>query len=210
MTGALADLMSGGGYIAVALLMFLENVFPPIPSEVVMPLAGAAAAKGTLSLWGVTLAGSLGSFAGAAFWFAIGYWVGTARLKRWTARNGRWLTLTPSDIEAGERWFAAWGGFAVLFGRLIPTVRTFISVPAGMARMNLVVFALFTAVGTVAWTALLAGAGYALKNGPAVVANALEPVSLVVIAIIAVIYIWRVINFVPERDANQGAGGQPR
>lgn len=197
------EFMNQGGYVAIAALMFLENVFPPIPSEIVMPLAGYSAAQGELSPVGVVIAGSVGSLAGAAFWFVIGWALGTGRVKRWSARHGRWLTLTPKDIAAGERWFRRWGGWAVLFGRLIPTVRTFVSVPAGMAHMPIPTFALFTTIGTVAWTALLAVAGMWLGNGPDAVARYLEPVSLTVIGGIVLYYVYRVVTFERERDATR-------
>ena len=83
------------GYLGVALLMLAENVFPPIPSELVMPMAGFAAARGDLGFVGVVLAGAAGSLAGAFFWYGVGRWVGCARLKRWAAQHGRWLTLAP-------------------------------------------------------------------------------------------------------------------
>lgn len=204
MAFSVSQLVSDGGYFGVAALMFVENVFPPIPSEVVMPLAGAAAARGDLTLAGVIVAGTLGSFAGALFWFAIGWWVGTRRLKRWAVRHGRWLTLTPREIEMGERWFARYGGLAVLLGRLVPTVRTFISVPAGMARMGLLAFCAFTFLGTALFTAALAFAGYALSNGAASVEALLEPVSLAVLAGLSLLYIYRVVTFdrdvAPHRD----------
>ncbi len=134
-----------GGYVVVALLMFLENVFPPIPSELIMPLAGFNAAQGEQNIVLVIVAGSIGSLAGALLWYYIGLWIGLERLKRFSRRHGRWLTLTPDEIDQADAWFDAYGGWAVLVGRLIPTVRTFISVPAGMSGMRLGKFLIFTA-----------------------------------------------------------------
>lgn len=192
------DLIAQGGYIAIALLMLLENVFPPIPSELIMPLAGFAAAQGDLSLAGVIAAGSVGSLAGATLWFVIGMKLGTEGLKRWSRRHGRWLTLTPDDVDAGDRWFDRYGIWAVLVGRLIPTVRTFISVPAGMAGMGWGPFLLFSAVGTVAWTSLLALAGWYLGEQHEAVARWIDPISLAVIVVIGATYLYRVITF-PRR-----------
>ena len=148
------------GAIGIAVLMFLENVFPPIPSELIMPLGGFNAAAGREHLLAVIVAGSLGSLAGALFWYWIGRRLGTQRLKRLAARHGRWLTILPEDLDRSNAWFDRHGGSAVLIGRLIPTVRTFISVPAGVARMPMASFLAFTTVGTVSWTTVLAMAGY--------------------------------------------------
>jgi membrane protein DedA with SNARE-associated domain len=191
-------LIAQGGYVAIALLMLLENVFPPIPSELIMPLAGFAAARGELSLAGVIAAGSAGSLAGATLWFLVGRWLGTEGLKRWSRRHGRWLTLTPEDVDAADRWFDRHGVWAVLFGRLVPTVRTFISVPAGLSGMAWAPFLAFSAVGTVAWTAFLALAGHALGSRHEAVARWLDPVSLAVVAVVGAIYLYRVVTF-PRR-----------
>lgn len=198
------DLIAQGGYLAIALLMLLENVFPPIPSELIMPLAGFAAAQGELSLAGVIAAGSAGSLAGATFWFLVGHWLGTEGLKRWSARHGRWLTLTPGDVDAADRWFDRHGVWAVLVGRLIPTVRTLISVPAGMSGMSWGPFLLFSGIGTLAWTSFLALAGFTLGARHEAVAHWLDPVSLAVIAAIAAIYLYRVATF-PRRVRAQEA-----
>lgn len=190
--------MAEGGYVAIGFLMFLENVFPPIPSEVIMPLAGMAAAKGDLSLWGVIVAGSVGSLAGAYLWYLVGRWIGTEGLRRWSRRHGRWLTLTPKDVDKADRWFERYGPFAVLFGRLIPTVRTLISVPAGMSEMPKRRFLLFSGIGTVAWTALLATLGSWLATKPGSIQAWIDPVSFTVLGIALVIYVWRFVTFRPD------------
>ena len=131
--------------------MLIDNVFPPIPSEVIMPLAGFAAARGQLSLIGVFLAGTAGSLSGALVWYGVGRWVGRERLKRFAARHGRWLTLSPAEIDRAGGWFARRGGITVLVGRVIPGVRSLISVPAGVAGMPLTPFLVYSAVGTIVW-----------------------------------------------------------
>ena len=108
------------GPIGVALLMFLENVFPPIPSELVMPLAGFVAERGDFPLWRAIIAGSLGSLAGAVGWYLVGRKVGEKRLRRWVDDHGRWLTLSCEDIDKAKDWFDRHGGAAVFIGRLIP------------------------------------------------------------------------------------------
>jgi membrane protein DedA with SNARE-associated domain len=192
------------GYFGIALLMFLENVFPPIPSELIMPLAGFTAARGDLSLVGVILAGSVGSLAGALLWYGIGRWLGLERLKRFAARHGRWLTLSPGDIDKAQGFFQRHGGKAVLLGRLVPGVRTLISVPAGIVAMPLPAFLLWTGIGTVAWTALLAGAGYLLESQYARVEGWVSPVSNVIMGAIVLFYLYRVVTF--RADAKPASG----
>ncbi|MDU0954365.1 MAG: DedA family protein [Bradyrhizobium sp.] len=148
-----------------------ENLFPPIPSEVIMPLAGYVSARGQLTFVGVLLAGAAGSLAGALFWCAVRRWFGSHRLKRFAARHGRWLTLSPAEIDRASAWFARHGRTAVLVGRLVPGVRTLISVPAGVTEMPFMPFLATTAVGTLLWTGLLAAAGYVLAEGYRTVGN---------------------------------------
>lgn len=191
----LVELLNRAGYLGIALLMFLENLFPPIPSEIIMPSAGYSAGQGKLSLAGVIAAGTAGSVAGALFWYYVGKWIGAERLKRWAGRHGRWLTLTPRDVDKVDRWFDRHCGKAVFLGRLVPTLRTLISVPAGVFGMSLPRFLLFTSVGTALWTALLAGAGYWLENQYQLVAKYLNPISTVIVAGIVVVYLYRVVTF---------------
>ena len=191
----ITGLLDQGGYGIIALLMFLENVFPPIPSELIMPLPGFDAARGELSIIGVILAGSLGSLAGALLWYYIGVWIGLERLKKFSKDHGRWLTLTPKEIDQADRWFDSYGGWAVLIGRLVPTVRTFISVPAGISGMKRRSFLAFTAIGTVAWTSLLAIAGFWLGSSYDRVAGWVNPLSTAVIGVIIIVYLYRVMTF---------------
>lgn len=183
------------GYLGVFLLMLAENVVPPIPSELIMPLAGFTAARGQLGLVAVVAAGTTGSVLGALFWYHVGRRLGAERVKRFAARHGRWLTLSPADVDRANARFARHGARAVFLGRLVPTVRTLISVPAGIAGMPLPAFLAWSALGTGCWTALLAGAGYLLQDRYGLVADYLNPVSAVVIGSIAAWYIYRVVTF---------------
>jgi membrane protein DedA with SNARE-associated domain len=183
------------GYVGVFLLMLAENLFPPIPSEVVMPLAGFTASSGDLSLAGVVAAGVLGSLAGAAFWFWIGARYGLPRLRSAAARHGRWLTIAPPDVDQAVHWFERHGRKAVLFGRLVPAVRTLISVPAGVLGMGHRRFALYTTIGTAVWTAALAWAGHRLGAHYEDVAHWMGPVSNVILAALVAWYLWRVATF---------------
>jgi membrane protein DedA with SNARE-associated domain len=156
------NIIASTGYFGIVFLMFVENVFPPIPSEFIMPLAGFMAAEDKFSLLGVIVAGTLGSVLGALPFYYLGAKLGEERLKRFAERYGRWFTISPEDIDRADDWFDRHGAKAVLLGRIVPGIRSFISIPAGFNRMNLGSFLLFTTIGSSVWTSLLAGAGYLL------------------------------------------------
>lgn len=191
----IADMIEGGGYAGIALLMLLENVFPPIPSELIMPLAGFVAARGDLSLPLVVLAGGAGSVAGALLWYYAGLWLGGERLKKLAARHGRWLTIAPSQVDKASGWFRRHSAASVLVGRLIPAVRTLISVPAGIAGMGLSRFLVYSTIGTALWSMVLAGAGYVLEGQYDKVAGWMDPAAKLVIAAFAALYAYRVATF---------------
>jgi membrane protein DedA with SNARE-associated domain len=183
------------GYIGIALLMLAENVFPPIPSELIMPIAGFVVARGDLSAIGVVAAGTAGSLAGALLWYYVGRSVGCDRLKRWAGRHGRWLTLPPEEVDEAAALFNRHSGKAVLIGRLIPAVRTLISVPAGVAGMTLLPFLAYSTLGTALWTTLLTTAGYLLEEQNRQVGEYLNPLSNVILGLIALGYLYRVVAF---------------
>lgn len=189
------------GYVGIAALTFLENVFPPIPSEVVIPLAGFVAARGALRLEIVIAAAFAGSLAGTTAWYELGRRVGQRRLKHWVARHGRWLTLGPRDLERADLWFRSHGPWAVCLGRMVPGVRTLISLPAGFTAMPLTRFLAYSAVGTLAWTAVLAGAGMLLQANFERVRDYVDIVSKVVLAIFVVVLAFRYVRC--WRDAAQ-------
>lgn len=194
----ITGLVGRTGYLGILLLMLAENVFPPIPSELIMPLAGFTAARGELGIVLVVLAGTAGSLLGALAWYYVGRRLGSARLKDLAARHGRWLTLSPEDLDAAEDWFRRHGAAAVFLGRLVPGVRTLISVPAGITGMGLPRFLAWTALGTALWTALLAGSGYLLQAEYGRVAGIVNPASNVIVGLIAAWYVYRVVTFRPK------------
>lgn len=155
-------LMERFGYFAVFFLVALENLIPPIPSEAILPLAGFTASTGSLTLVGVMLAATLGSVVGALVLYAIGRGVGETRLRRFIRRFS-WLPFVDEDdLDKTERWFARHGGKAVLLGRLVPVIRSVVSIPAGFERMPVGRFTLYTALGSAAWNGILVAAGWAL------------------------------------------------
>lgn len=190
----LTALVERGGAVGVALLMLAENVFPPIPSELIMPMAGFLAALGRLDLWAVIAAGTLGSVLGAWFWYWLGRALGRARLMRLVARWGHWATVSEAETEATLAWFALRGDWAVFLGRMVPVVRTLISLPAGINRMGQMRFLLFTAMGSLIWVSALTLAGWVLKAEYARVEAWLNPVTAFIVAAVVVTYLWRVIR----------------
>lgn len=192
------------GYAGIALMMFLENVFPPIPSEVIMPLGGFASTESGLTLLGVILAGTLGSVLGQLPLYYLGRAVGEARLKRWAREHGRWVMVSEDEIERAKRWFDEHGGAAVLVCRLIPGIRSLISIPAGFAEMPLLPFLLYSALGMGAWATALAFAGRALGENYEQVGRYLGPISYVVLGglvLATIVWLWRHHQRAVERDS---------
>ena len=163
------------GYGAIALVMLLENLVPPIPSEVVMPLAGFLIQQGKLQLVPTLLAGLIGTVLGAWFWYGIGRLINEQRLEHWLQRHGRWMGLRPEDLSRSRRWFNRHGVAVVFWGRIIPGVRTLVSLPAGIELMPQPLFLAWTTAGSLLWILLLTLAGKALGNGYALVAARLQP-----------------------------------
>lgn len=192
-------LMQRLGPFGIGLLMFLENVFPPIPSELIMPLAGYLATRGDMNILVVIGAGTIGSLLGTLPWYYLGRRLGHDGVRRLAENHGRWLTMSPSDVDAASDRFKRHGNWSVMLGRLIPTVRTLISVPAGVANMPLGQFLVFSSVGTLLWTAALAMAGYLLGQAYSTIQDYVDPVSTAVLVILIGYYIYRVVTFKKER-----------
>ena len=152
------------GYLGIFAAMVLENVIPPIPSEVIMPLAGFYVGQGQLNVVGVVLAGLLGTVVGALPWYAIGRLVNEQRLKHWVERHGRWVGVTVQELEQSRGWFQRHGAAVVFWGRLIPAIRTLISVPAGVELMPFGSFLFWTTAGSLIWNLVLTAAGWALGS----------------------------------------------
>ncbi len=199
--------ITAGGAFAVAALMFLENVFPPIPSELVMPLAGYSAATGEMNPVLTLLAGVIGSVAGAWIWYEVGRRLGRERLLDWIDRHGRWLTLGRDDVESALGWFERHGAAAVFFGRMIPTVRTLISVPAGLQGMGLMKFLAYTTGGSLLWVGALFGAGYVLESQYNRVEAWLNPVTNLILAAVVLTYLYRLIRGRGRRGASSDSAG---
>ena len=173
------------GYGAIFAAMFLENLFPPIPSELIMPLGGFYVQQGQLALLPVVVAGLLGTVLGALPWYGIGRLINEQRLEQWLARHGRWIGISPKELHRSRDWFAKYGTALVFWGRLVPGIRTLISVPAGIEMMPIAPFLLWTTAGSLIWTLLLTLAGLALGEGYTNVEHWIEPVAMAVKLVLA-------------------------
>ncbi|WBB92535.1 DedA family protein [Verrucosispora sp. WMMC514] len=161
LTGWIAGVIEASGAVGVALLVALESIIPPIPSEIVLAMAGYLAGEGEFNALVVTVAATAGSVLGALFLYWVGAVVGEDRLKRWLDR----LPLVDlDDLEKADRWFERYGRWAVFFGRMVPVVRSLVSVPAGANRMPLVEFVTLTTLGSGIWNGIFIGLGYALGS----------------------------------------------
>lgn len=186
-------IISAAGYTGVALLMALESACTPLPSEIIMPFAGYLVSSGRFSLWAVALAGAIGCNLGSAVAYAVGAWGG----RRFVLRYGRYVLLTEGDLRRAEWFFARFGTPAILVGRLLPLIRTFIALPAGIARMPLLPFHVLTFVGSFLWCLALAYAGEVLGrrwDSDPRLAQVLHPLEGVVVAGSAVLLAWFVVS----------------
>ena len=185
-------LIEQSGYLGIGFLMFLETIFPPIPSEVIMPVAGVAAGQGKLHYGLVVASGTAGAMLGNIIWYLAARALGIARLEPIVGRWGRWLTITWPELQRAERWFRVNGTFFVFLGRLLPTVRSLVSVPAGLLKMRFRNFVLASTFGTAGWTALLAGAGYKLGENYRDIDSVIGPAANAILVLLAVGYVYRV------------------
>ena len=192
MSDWIVRLIEQSGYLGVGFLMFLETVFPPIPSEVIMSIAGVAAGQGKLSLGWVIAAGTTGAMLGNILWYLAARALGIMRLKPIILRWGRWITMSWGEVQRAERWFATHGTFFVFVGRMLPTVRSLVSVPAGLLRMRFKSFFIASTIGTAGWTAMLAFAGYKLGEQYKDIDALLGPASNAIMVLLLIGYAYRV------------------
>jgi len=184
-------LIEQAGYLGVGFLMFLETIFPPIPSEVIMPVAGVAAAKGRMSLGWVIASGTAGAMLGNIVWYLAARALGIIRLRPFIERWGRWLTIEWAEIVRAERLFGTKGWLIVGVARVLPTVRSIISVPAGLLKMRFSTFVVASTIGTAAWTSLLAGAGFLLGEHYKNIDQVIGPLSNGIMVALVAGYVWR-------------------
>lgn len=198
-TSFIVAAISWGGYPGIVVLMGIESACIPLPSEVIMPFAGYLVYRGELGLLGVSLAGAAGCVLGSLVAYAVGSRGGRPAIERW----GRWVLLSPHELERADRWFARYGDATVFFARLLPVVRTFIALPAGVARMPLGRFVWYTFLGSLPWCLALAYAGTVLAERWGEVHEVFRHVDLVVVALLVLL----AAAFLGQRLRSAGRSG---
>jgi membrane protein DedA with SNARE-associated domain len=187
------------GYPGLTVLVALENVFPPIPSEVILPLAGFMTGQGRFSFVLVVLATTLGSILGALILYGIGAAIGKNRITALVSRYGHLALLTPDDLAKAEKWFERYGPIAVFIGRLVPIVRSLVSLPAGYQRMSLVQFVALTGIGSLLWNGTLVTLGWFFGENWHIIEEYVGWLQYIVVAVVA----FLVLRFVWQRLRNR-------
>jgi membrane protein DedA with SNARE-associated domain len=175
------------GYLGVAMLVAVENVFPPIPSEVVLGLAGYTASQGDAWVIGMIIAATIGSVLGALILYGLSAAIGPIRLRAIVIRYGAWIGFGDTDLDRAEEWFDRRSRSAVLVCRCVPLIRSLISIPAGFRRMPIVTFTTFTLIGSLIWNTILISAGYALADQWERILDYTEPFQTIVVVVIGII-----------------------
>ena len=192
------ETIARGGYVGIALLMAIENIFPPIPSEVIMGIGGVLVARGTMEFWPLLAAGTIGSTAGNSAWFWVGDRWSYRRLSPFIERWGRWLTLDWEHIEQASRFFRNHGQWVVFFLRFSPFLRTIISLPAGLSHMNVWRFLIFTFAGSAIWNVLLILGGQWLATYLEESQDVIGWIILGFLGLGLVGYVWRLLTWKPR------------
>lgn len=200
MTSWILHLIEQGGYAGILFLMWLENVFPPIPSELIMGLGGMAVARGTMAFWPLLVAGTIGSTLGNYVWFLVGDRLGYRRLQPVVDRWGRWLTMDWEDVERATRFFRRHGQWVVFAMRFSPFLRTMISLPAGLAHMRHGRFLIFTFAGAAVWNTLLIHGGRLVGRYLSAFSDAIGYGVLAMTGLFVLWYLWRVVTWRPRSE----------
>lgn len=194
------------GYPGIVLVMIAENVFPPIPSEAVLPFAGFLVSQGKFSILGITIAGMVGSVIGAFILYAFGYYGDELIVRRFLRRWGKWFLLSEEDLDKSLVWFKHYGRPAVFTARMVPIVRSLISIPAGLSKMPLPSFAFFTCFGTALWSFILTYAGYLLGENWGLVGGFIkkyEHFVLVLLVAVVGIFVYKKVRGTRKSDKSE-------
>ncbi|WP_409303840.1 DedA family protein [Peribacillus sp. SCS-155] len=198
----ITDFMEQFGYLGIFLIIALENVFPPIPSEVILPFGGFMTTYSDMSIAGVIAAATAGSILGAVILYGIGLLLDVERLEKIVDRWGHILRITKDDIRKADAWFDKYGYWTVLFCRMIPLIRSLISIPAGMSNMKFPLFLLFTAIGTLIWNIILVSVGAALGENWEKITHFMDIYSNIAYILIAIgIIIFAILFFRKKKQA---------
>ena len=201
MTAWIISVMEKLGYLGIAFLMFMDNVFPPIPSEIIMPSAGYTASQGQLSLLGVIIAGSIGSLFAAALLYGLGRKIQHDALFKWIDNYGKYLFIKSEDVGKALQWFEKYGHRIVFVGRMIPAVRSLISIPAGMSGMPFWKFMLYSGFGTMIWTTFLACVGFYFGENQDLMHQIFSQVGLIILSLVIIISTYFILKKIKNRQS---------
>ena len=198
----ITSVMEQFGYFGIALLILVENVFPPIPSEVILTFGGFMTTKSELSIFGVVVASTIGSVGGAVILYWIGRILNVERLERIIEKWGKYLRLTKEDVRKADAWFDKYGPWTVFFCRFIPLIRSLISIPAGMSGMNQWLFLVLTTLGTLIWNLVLVLVGAKVGNNWHQIVNYMDVYSNIMYVVIAVSAVISIIWFIKRKKTS--------
>ncbi len=188
------EIVTAFGYPGIAVLLILENLFPPVPSESIMPFAGFAAARGDLSFWMVVLVGTLASVVGTLPLYFLGRLAGAERIEAWADRYGKWLTVSRDDVRRARGWLKQYGGVVIFVCRLTPGIRSSISIPAGLSEISLPVFLFYTTLASALWTWVLTYAGFLLGQNYESFKQYVDPVAYTVMGLLTLVFLRRLVT----------------
>lgn len=203
----ISGIILSGGLLGLVFLTFIENVFPPIPSELIMPFGGYLAKQGKMSFIGAVLAGSLGSTLGCLPLYYAGKVLGEKRIREFFKNYGFWIGVDEKDFDKARSWFNRHQDTSVFLCRIVPGVRSFIALPAGISKMSILKFCVFTFAGSFLWTLLLVTAGYLLGDSFKAVDKFLGPVSKILVGGFVVYFIYRGFSKWKERKGKNKSNG---
>lgn len=191
------------GYWGIAFLIFLENVFPPIPSEIILTFGGFMTTKSDLSFLGVTITSTIGSVLGAIVLYGIGAWIGERNLYRFVNRYGKILRVKTQDLDKTIGWFEKYGYWTIFFCRFVPLLRSLISIPAGLTRMNMPLFIIFTTIGTLIWNIVLIYLGQAVGGNWHTIVHYMDIYSRIIYIILAILIIFVILKWLKRSKKNK-------
>jgi membrane protein DedA with SNARE-associated domain len=178
------------GYFGIAWLIFLENIFPPIPSEIILTFGGFMTTKTDLTFVGVVITSTIGSVIGAIALYGIGTWIGENKLYNLVQKYGKFLRVTTEDLTKTFKWFERYGYWTIFFCRFIPLIRSLISIPAGITRMNIWIFIIFTTIGTLLWNIVLIYLGQTVGGNWHVIVNYMDIYSKIIYVLLLLLVIY--------------------
>ncbi|WP_173917497.1 DedA family protein [Halobacillus sp. Marseille-Q1614] len=195
----LMGIINNYGYMGILVLIALENIFPPVPSEVILTFGGFVTTTSNLSIFGVVMASTAGSVLGAVVLYGIGLLLSVERLERIIEKWGHILRLTKQDVRKADKWFDRYGPWTVFFCRFVPLIRSLISIPAGMSKMNVAVFFVFTTLGTLIWNVVLVYLGASVGESWEEIVGYMDVYSKFIYTILAVLIVVLVVMYIKKR-----------